>query len=115
MKIKNVRSVIFALALLLFPGGLATAADKDMYSVLVVMSYGPDYKFNQEVQEGIESVLSQTCRIGALRGQQDPAGFHEYYPKRGRGHGRVGKQHLVFVFLSFQRNLKNQNGFQDSP
>lgn len=63
MKIKNVSIVIVGLALLLFPGGLATAADKAIYNVLVVMSYGPDYKFNQEVQEGIESVLSETCRI----------------------------------------------------
>ncbi|WP_022665439.1 ABC transporter substrate-binding protein [Desulfospira joergensenii] len=63
MKIKNIESLILGLALLLFPGGLATAADNAMYKVLVVMSYGPDYQFVEEVQQGIESVLSETCRI----------------------------------------------------
>ncbi|WP_419660352.1 ABC-type periplasmatic component protein-like protein [Desulfosarcina variabilis str. Montpellier] len=63
MKIKNVGGVIVGLALLLLLPGLAAAADKARYNVLVVMSYGPDYEFVQKVREGIELVLSDTCRI----------------------------------------------------
>nr|WP_320191812.1 ABC transporter substrate binding protein [uncultured Desulfobacter sp.] len=33
------------------------------FKVLVVMSYGADYGFAMEEQQGIESVLSDTCRI----------------------------------------------------
>lgn len=66
MKSKNVTVAIVALSLLLFLDGLASAANKAMYNVLVVMSYGPDYNFVQEVQQGIESVLSNTCRIEYL-------------------------------------------------
>lgn len=33
------------------------------FKVLAVMSYDPDYKFVQKIQQGIDSVLSDTCRI----------------------------------------------------
>lgn len=33
------------------------------FKVLVVMSYDPDYTFAQKVRQGIDSVLSDTCRI----------------------------------------------------
>jgi len=62
MKIKKVGSVIVGLALLFLLPGLA-AADTARYNVLVVMSYGPDYEFVQKVRQGIESVLSDNCRI----------------------------------------------------
>ena len=63
MKIKKVGSVIVGLVLLLVLAGPAAAAGKARYNVLVVMSYGPDYEFVQKVREGIESVLSDICRI----------------------------------------------------
>ena len=63
MKKKNLSVVIVGLALMIFLGGGASAADKARYNVLVVMSYAPDYKFVQEIQEGIESVLSDNSQI----------------------------------------------------
>jgi ABC-type uncharacterized transport system substrate-binding protein len=63
MKMKNVGGIIIGLVLLLYPEEPATAADKAMYKVLAVMSYAPDYQFVQECQQGIASVLSDTCRI----------------------------------------------------
>jgi ABC-type uncharacterized transport system substrate-binding protein len=63
MKIKNVSVAIIVLFLLFFVKAGAPAAGTTMYNVLVVMSYGPDYNFVQEVQQGIESTLGDTCRI----------------------------------------------------
>lgn len=63
MKMINVRVVIACLALMFFLEELAPAADKTIYNVLVVMSYAPDYKFVQEIQEGVESVLSKNSRL----------------------------------------------------
>lgn len=63
MKSKNMSLAIAVLSLLLFLDGMAQAANKAMYNVLVIMSYGPDYNFVQEIQQGIESALSDTCRI----------------------------------------------------
>lgn len=60
---KKVSTIIIVLTLLLFTGGMSPATEKTMYNVLVVMSYAPDYQFVQEIQEGIESVLSQNSRI----------------------------------------------------
>lgn len=59
----SVRVIIAVLALMFFPGGLSLVAGKALYDVLVVMSYAPDYQFVQEIQEGIESVLSENSRI----------------------------------------------------
>ena len=90
MKIKNVSGVVVGLALLLLPTGHAWAADKAMYDVLVVMSYAPDYKFVQEIQQGIESVLSSTCRLEYLYlntrnnfagGPQKAAAAYEWFNK----------------------------------
>ena len=91
MKIKNVGGVIVGLALLLFLAELVPAADKAMYNVLAVMSYGPDYEFVQEVRHGIASVLSDTCGIeyvyldtkkNIAGGPQKSKAAHELYKKR---------------------------------
>ena len=63
MKTKTMSVVIVGLALLLLPKAHALPAAKAMYKVLVVMSYAPDYEFVLEEQQGIESVLADTCRI----------------------------------------------------
>jgi ABC-type uncharacterized transport system substrate-binding protein len=64
MKIKNVSVTIVVFFLFSFlKAGAPAAAGTAMYNVLVVMSYGPDYDFVQEVQQGIESTLGDTCRI----------------------------------------------------
>ena len=63
MKMKTMGLVMVGLALLFLLEGPAPAADKAKHNVLVVMSYGPDYEFVQEVQKGIASVLSDACRI----------------------------------------------------
>nr|WP_321396323.1 ABC transporter substrate binding protein [uncultured Desulfobacter sp.] len=63
MKIKNVSISIIVLYLLIFLKTGAATAVTATYNVLVVMSYGPDYAFVQEVIEGIESTLAETCRI----------------------------------------------------
>ena len=90
MNIKNVSVVIVALAMLLLPKGHPLAADKAMYNVLVVMSYAPDYQFVQETQQGIESVLSDVCRIAYVYldtrnnfagGPQKAEAAYEWYKK----------------------------------
>lgn len=63
MKIKNISIAIIVLCLLIFLKTGTPAAGTAMYNVLVVMSYGPDYAFVQEVQQGVESTLGETCRI----------------------------------------------------
>ncbi|MCB1759781.1 MAG: ABC transporter substrate-binding protein [Gammaproteobacteria bacterium] len=63
MTTKNLGTVIIGLVLIFFVTAVATAADRERYNVLVVMSYAPDYQFVQEIQEGIESVLSHNSRI----------------------------------------------------
>ncbi len=63
MNIKKVHVVMVALALLVLSTGHARAEAKARYKVLAVISYAPDYEFAREEQEGIASVLSDTCRI----------------------------------------------------
>ena len=63
MKIKNVSIAIIVLSLVIFLKAGTPTADTARYNVLVVMSYGPDYAFVQEVQQGIESTLGETCQI----------------------------------------------------
>ena len=63
MKIKKPAGVMVGLILLLLTAGLSPAADKALYNVLVVMSYGSDYKFEQEIQQGIDSVLAGNSHI----------------------------------------------------
>ena len=63
MKIKIVSIATISLCLLIFLKSGTPATGTAMYNVLVVMSYGADYAFVQEVTEGIESTLADTCRI----------------------------------------------------
>jgi len=63
---KTQLKIFFALILLLLGATIGSTADHshaDRFKVLVVMSYGPDYKFVQRIRQGIDSILSDTCRI----------------------------------------------------
>ncbi len=41
----------------------ADLSPRQRFKVLVVMSYEPDYEFTQKIRQGIDSVLSDTCRV----------------------------------------------------
>ena len=49
--------------LLCFSANKTLAASNGQYKVLVVMSYGLDHDFEQEIRQGIESVLKNSCKI----------------------------------------------------
>jgi ABC-type uncharacterized transport system substrate-binding protein len=58
--------ICFTLILFLLPLTVAFAVDDShaaRFKVLVVMSYDPDYKFVKKIRQGIDSILSDTCRI----------------------------------------------------
>lgn len=108
MKMKKVRVIIVGLALVFFLGGTAPAADKVMYKVLVVMSYAPDYQFVQEIKEGIESVLSDTCQIEYIYldtrnnfegGPQKAKAAYELYKKQGPDGVIVADDNAQSMFL----------------
>nr|WP_320193141.1 ABC transporter substrate binding protein [uncultured Desulfobacter sp.] len=44
-------------------GSAANITPKQRFKVLVVMSYEQDYKFVQKIRQGIDSVLSDTCKV----------------------------------------------------
>lgn len=91
MKTKEMRVIITCLALMFFLGAPALATDKTKYNVLVVMSYAPDYQFVQEIQEGVESVLSEKSRIEYV--YLDTRNNFDGGPQKARAAYEFYKQH----------------------
>ena len=60
---KKVLGCVIACIALLLCMGTSVPATAAHYTVLVVMSYGADFEFVQEIKQGIASVLSDTCHI----------------------------------------------------
>jgi len=60
------------------------------FKVLVVMSYDPDYTFVQKLREGIDSVLSDTCRV-------------EYFYMNTKNNLEGGPQKAKAAFALYQK------------
>nr|WP_321396332.1 ABC transporter substrate binding protein [uncultured Desulfobacter sp.] len=93
MQIKIVFTLVFFL-LSLTVGFVIDDSHAARFKVLVVMSYDPDYTFVQKVRQGIDSVLSDTCRI-------------EYFYMDTKNNLAGGPQKAKAAFAMYQKMQPN--------